>query len=166
MILEQLRDRLTQVDRELISLVAERQHIVAEIGEHKISTAAPTRDYARERIVLDGAREHAERLGLDPEVAERIMLELIKASLTHQELTRVAARGGGAGKRALIIGGAGKMGGWFARFLASQGYAVEIADPQPGEFDFEQTADWHQSDLTQELIVVATPISASNRVLM
>ena len=37
MILEQLRNRLTQVDRELISLVAERQRIVAEIGAHKIA---------------------------------------------------------------------------------------------------------------------------------
>ena len=166
MILEQLRNRLTQVDRELISLVAERQRIVAEIGAHKIATAAPTRDYDRERIVLDGARTHAAELGLDPEVAERIMLELIRASLTHQELTRVAARNSGAGKRALIIGGSGKMGGWFARFLASQGYLVVIADPVPSEDGFERIADWKKSDLTHELIVVATPISASNGVLL
>lgn len=166
MILEQLRDRLTQLDRELISLIAERQQIVAEIGEHKIRTAAPTRDYARERTVLDGARAHASELGLDPDVAEHVMLELIRASLTHQERSRVAAGNSGAGKRALIIGGAGKMGGWFARFLASQGYAVEIADPQPGPSEFERIADWHDCDLSHELIVVATPISVSNQVLL
>lgn len=166
MILEQLRNRLTQVDRELISLVAERQRIVAEIGAHKIATAAPTRDYDRERIVLDGAREQAAELGLDPDVAERIMLELIRASLTHQELSRVAAHNTGAGKRALIIGGSGKMGGWFARFLDSQGYRVEIADPAEGGEGFDRLADWKQSDLTHELIVVATPISASNGVLL
>ncbi|MGD8808078.1 MAG: prephenate dehydrogenase/arogenate dehydrogenase family protein, partial [Gammaproteobacteria bacterium] len=166
MILEQLRNRLTQVDRELISLVAERQRIVAEIGAHKIATAAPTRDYDRERIVLDGAREQAAELGLDPDVAERIMLELIRASLTHQELSRVAAHNTGAGKRALIIGGSGKMGGWFARFLDSQGYRVEIADPAEGGEGFDRLADWKQCDLTHELIVVATPISASNGVLL
>jgi chorismate mutase/prephenate dehydrogenase len=165
MILEQLRDRLSQVDRELISLIAERQRIVAEIGEHKIQTASPTRDYARERIVLDGAREQAEQLGLDPDVAERIMLELIRTSLTHQERSRVAARNSGAGKRALIIGGAGKMGGWFARFLTSQGYAVEIADPDPTPSEFERIADWQDSDLTHELIVVATPIGVSRQIL-
>ena len=166
MILEQLRNRLTQADRELISLVAERQRIVAEIGAHKIATAAPTRDYDRERIVLDGARAQAVELGLDPDVAERIMLELIRASLTHQELSRVAAQNSGAGKRALIIGGSGKMGGWFARFLASQGYRVEIADPVENDDGFARIADWKQSDLTHELIVVATPISASNAVLL
>lgn len=165
MILEELRDRLTQVDRELIALVAERQRIVADIGAHKIATAAPTRDYDRERIVLDGARRHATELGLDPDVAEVIMLELIRASLTHQELSRVAAGNTGAGKRALIIGGAGKMGSWFGRFLASQGYRIEIADPAPGDCGFERIADWKDSDLSHELIVVATPISASDQVL-
>ena len=39
------------------------------------------------------------------------------------------AQGAGSGRSALVIGGAGKMGRWFARFLASQGFAVEIADP-------------------------------------
>jgi chorismate mutase/prephenate dehydrogenase len=165
MILEQLRDRLTRVDRELIALVAERQQIVAEIGAHKIATAAPTRDYDRERIVLDGARSQAVELGLDPEVAERIMLELIRASLTHQELSRVAAHNTGAGKRALIIGGSGKMGSWFGRFLASQGYRIEIADPVPGESGFDRVEHWRESDLGHELIVVATPISASDQVL-
>ncbi len=57
------------------------------------------------------------------------MALLIRFSLAHQEQTRVAAQTSGAGKRALIIGGAGKMGAWFAQFLASQGFAVEIADP-------------------------------------
>ncbi len=41
----------------------------------------------------------------------------------------MAAQTSGAGKRVLIIGGAGKMGAWFAQFLSSQGFAIEIADP-------------------------------------
>ena len=51
----------------------------------------------------------------DPELAEAIMGLLIRASLTHQEQTRVAAETSGAGKRVLIIGGAGKMGAWFSK---------------------------------------------------
>jgi chorismate mutase/prephenate dehydrogenase len=166
MILEQLRDRLTDVDRELIALIAERQRIVADIGAHKIQASVPTRDFARERKVLSGARERAIELGLDPEVAERIMRELIRTSLTEQERTRVAAVSGGAGKRAFIIGGAGKMGGWFAQFLASQGYDIEIADMHASEFGYSRLADWRSSDLTHELIVVATPIKVSNDILL
>jgi chorismate mutase/prephenate dehydrogenase len=166
MILEQLRARLTALDQELIELVAERQRIVAEIGDHKIQASVPTRDYDREREVLKGARRRAEELGLEPELAERIMRELIRSSLTHQERSRVAAGSGGAGKRALIIGGAGKMGAWFAEFLASQGYDIELADPASSDLPFPRIADWRESPLKHELIVVATPMKTANEVLL
>ncbi len=164
MTLEELRKRLSEVDRELITLVAARQKIVAEIGEHKIQNAVPTRDYEREREVLKGARERALELGGDEDVAEQIMQILIRASLTHQERTRVAAQTSGAGKHVLIIGGAGKMGAWFAQFLASQGFGVEVADPH-GESPFPQIENWIDSALEHDVIVVATPMKVAARVL-
>lgn len=164
MTLESLRQRLTDVDRELIALVADRQRIVAEIGAHKIQNAVPTRDYEREREVMKGARDHAASRGLDPALAESIMRELIKSSLTHQEQTRVAAQTSGAGKRVLIIGGAGKMGAWFAEFLSSQGYAVEISDPS-GSKRFPSVPDWEAVELDHDMIIVATPIKATGGVL-
>ena len=145
MTLEELRKRLSEVDRDLIRLVAARQQIVAEIGTHKIQNSVPTRDYEREREVLKGARQQALDLGLDPELAEAIMQLLIRSSLTHQEQTRVAAGTSGAGKRVLIIGGAGKMGAWFGQFLASQGFAVEVADPSTAASPFSRIADWRAS---------------------
>lgn len=165
MILEELRKRLSEVDRDLIRLVAARQQIVAEIGAHKIQNAVPTRDYEREREVLKGAHDQARELGLEPELAEGIMALLIRASLTHQEQTRVAAQTSGAGKRVLIIGGAGKMGGWFAQFLSSQGFAVEISDPSVEPSPFARIADWHTSALEHDIIVVATPMQIAGDVL-
>lgn len=166
MTLQELRARLSEVDRELIALIADRQRIVAEIGAHKIENEVPTRDFEREREVLDVARSQAVELGLEPELAEQIMQLLIRSSLTQQEQTRVAAHSGGAGKRALIIGGSGKMGGWFARFLASQGYDIELADPSESTLPFERTADWRDCELDHELIVVATPIKVAAQVLL
>jgi chorismate mutase/prephenate dehydrogenase len=165
MTLEQLRLRLTQVDRELIALIADRQRIVAEIGAHKILNAVPTRDYEREREVLKGARDRAQALGLEPDLAEMIMELLIKASLTHQERSRVAAQTGGAGKRVLIIGGGGNMGAWFARFLSSQGFDIEIADPAGSREGFRDVGDWRLNPLTHDIIVVATPIKITAEVL-
>lgn len=164
--LDQLRKRLSAVDRELMALIATRQRVVAEIGAHKINANVPTRDYEREREVLKGAREQAEALGLEPELAEDVMRLLIRSSLTHQERTRVAAETGGAGKRVLIIGGAGKMGAWFAEFLSSQGYAVEIADPSSADQPYPRVADWREDALEQDIIVVATPIKVAAEVLM
>lgn len=165
MTLEDLRLRLTAVDRELIALIAARQRVVAEIGMHKIDHAVPTRDYEREREVLKAAREQARELGIDADFAERIMRELIEASLTSQEASRVAAGTRGRGQRALIIGGAGKMGGWFARFLTSQGYEVVLADPAAADSSLPRVADWRDLDVDHDLIVVATPIKAAADVL-
>ncbi len=165
MSLDELRKRLSSVDRELIALIAQRQKIVAEVGAYKVRTGTATRDYARERDVLQSTREHAKAMGLEPEVAEQVMRALIRSSLTHQEQTRVAAESSGAGKTALIIGGAGKMGGWMAEFLASQGYGVQIADPSPSTLPFNRIEDWRDSDLEQEIIVVAAPIKATAKIL-
>ena len=163
--LNQLRNRLSAVDRDLILLIAQRQAIVAEIGEYKINTGTATRDYAREREVLDSTKQQAKSLGLDPEVAEHVMTELIRASLAHQERSRVAADSTGAGKTALIIGGAGKMGNWMAGFLASQDYQIEIADPVESELSFPQISDWTQSKLEHDIIVVSVPISGTSEIL-
>ncbi len=165
MALAQLRKRLSEVDRELVALVAARQKIVAEIASHKIQNAVPTRDYEREREVLKGAQSQARELGLEPELAEEIMRLLIRASLTHQEQQRVAAGTTGAGKRVLIIGGAGKMGAWFAHFLSSQGFAIEIADPSATEVAFPRVADWQERELDHDLVIVATPMKVAGEVL-
>lgn len=164
MALEQLRERLTRLDRELIALVADRQRIVAEIGAHKLQNAVPTRDYEREREVLKGAREQAAEIGLEPDLVESIMRLLIRSSLTQQEQSRVAAGSGGVGKRALVIGGGGKMGAWFVTFLASQGFAVQVADPTVVDAE-GCVADWRTLDVDHDLVVVATPIKVAAQVL-
>jgi chorismate mutase/prephenate dehydrogenase len=166
MTLEELRRRLSEVDRDLIGLVAARQQIVAEIGAHKIQNAVPTRDYEREREVLKSAHERALSLGLEPSLAEQIMELLICASLTHQEQSRVAAQTSGAGKRVLVVGGAGKMGAWFAQFLSSQGFAVEIADPSGEPVPYPRMADWRDSALDHDIVVVATPMKVAGQVLL
>jgi chorismate mutase/prephenate dehydrogenase len=163
--LEELRQRLSDVDRSLVDLIAQRQRIVAEVGAHKIENSVPTRDYEREKEVLKAARGRALGLGVDPDVVEQVMQLLIRSSLTQQELTRVAAATGGAGKRVLIIGGAGKMGAWFAQFLASQDYAVEVADPQKSAFPYPRIADWHESMLDHDIIIVATPMKTAGALL-
>lgn len=163
--LDQLRQRLTQVDSELIRLAKERQDIVGQIGAYKISQGVPTRDYERERDVLKGARELAESIGLEPDLAESILELLIRSSLTRQEETRVAAQTAGEGKRALVIGGCGKMGAWFVRFLGSQGYAVQIADPGAPDDLSDAVRDWQTLNIDHDLIVVAAPIKRTAEIL-
>ena len=164
MSLDDLRQQLSDVDRRIVELIADRQRIVGEIGRDKLSSGTATRDYAREKDVLDMARARAAELGVDPELAEAILAELIRSSLASQERDRVIAEGRGDGRSVLVIGGAGKMGGWFAEFFTSQGYATTIADPGvedgPGCF-----ADWTDAGVDFDVIVVAAPLAVSGRIL-
>ncbi|MCH7894399.1 MAG: prephenate dehydrogenase/arogenate dehydrogenase family protein [Proteobacteria bacterium] len=162
--LEELRLNLSSVDRKLMELIAERHRIVSAIGTSKRATGRATRDYEREKEVLDLARSQAESLNIDPRLAEEIVTALIRSSLTSQERDRVVAEGKGDGRHALVIGGAGKMGGWFADFFDSQGFATIIADTAvetgPGRFK-----DWRQAGVDYDVIVVATPLAVSGEIL-
>lgn len=163
--LSQLRDRLTAVDRQILELVAERTSLSLEIGRIKREMGRGTRDFAREKVVLERARDHAASLGLPPKLAERMTLALIAESLSVQEQDRISRAASGADQRALVIGGSGKMGRWFVGFLAAQGFEVSVADPTPGPTDVPRVDAWQDTALDHDLIVVATPLHATNEVL-
>ena len=165
MTLDELRTALTELDGQLIELVARRQALSEQVAAVKRATGRPTRDFGREREVILRGRNAAERLGVSADLAESLLRQLIQSSLSTQEHARVAAQAYGSGKRALIIGGRGKMGGWFAEFLSSQGFHVEIADPAGPLPGFAHIADWQSSALDQDLIVLATPLGATAELL-
>ena len=165
MSLEQLRGHLEELDRELLELVARRQQLAAEIGKVKRDEALPPRDWERERVVVEQARTAATELGIAPELAEELMLPLIRSSLTVQERDRVTSQQEGGGRTALVIGGGGKMGSWFTRFLASQGFAVEVADPAGAPPGFVHYSGWRDAGLRHDVIVVAAPLRATATIL-
>ena len=164
MSLEELRKNLSAVDRRLVEMIAERQRIVGEIGKSKQTTGTGTRDYAREKNVLDMGRAQAVELGVDPDLVEQLLEKLIRTSLESQERDRVVAEGKGDGRRVLVIGGAGKMGRWFVDFFVSQGFATTVADPSledaPGIF-----STWTDAGVDFDVIVVAAPLAVSGRIL-
>ncbi|MDB6087555.1 MAG: chorismate mutase / prephenate dehydrogenase [Gammaproteobacteria bacterium] len=163
--LDDLRRRLNEIDRQMISLVAERKAVSGEVARVKRSTGYPTRDYERERDVILGVRATATELGVSPALAEELLRLLIRSSLTTQEQASVVARGTGTGRRALVIGGGGKMGGWFVGFLMSQGFAVEVADPTGAPEGVTRVEDWRKTDLKYDYIVVAAPLGATDAIL-
>lgn len=162
--LDELRIRLDAVDRQLVELVAERQKVVTEIGRNKLASGLATRDYEREKDVLETAARHARTLGVDPKLTEQILRVLIRSSLASQERDRVVAEGKGDGQRVLVIGGAGKMGGWFVEFFKSQGFVTHVADHNitGSEGNFRE---WREAGVDYEIIVVATPLAVSGQIL-
>ncbi|MGI9309505.1 MAG: prephenate dehydrogenase/arogenate dehydrogenase family protein [Gammaproteobacteria bacterium] len=163
--LEELRRRLSELDRKIIELIAERHSVVEEVGSLKRAEGRDTRDFAREKQVLDSAREQAETLGIEPRFAEEVMRVLIRSSLTRQERARVRAEGQGQGQKALVIGGSGKMGIWFVDFLASQGYDITVADPAGAADGFESVADWRATEDEFSVTVIAAPLRVTAEIL-
>ncbi len=164
MSLEALRNNLSAVDRQLVELIAQRQKIVGEIGRIKRSTGTGTRDYAREKDVLDMGRTQALDMGVDPDLVEGVLRLLIRTSLESQERDRVVAEGRGDGRRALVIGGAGKMGRWFVDFFVSQGFATTVAD-RSVEDGPNRFRNWTDAGVDYDVIVVAAPLAVSGRIL-
>ncbi len=164
MSLDELRNKLSAVDRRLIEMIAERQRIVADIGKTKRTAGTGTRDYAREKDVLDMGRAQAEEMGVDPDLVEDLLQMLIRTSLESQERDRVVAEAKGNGRRVLVIGGAGKMGRWFVDFFASQGFATTVADASVQD-DVAQFRNWTDAGVDFDVIVVAAPLAVSGRIL-
>src|ERR1041384_6719418 len=140
--LNSLRTERAAVDAGLLELVAKRQALASAIGEAKHELGLPTRDFTQEREVLERARRTAQAQGIPGDLGVELLRLLIASSLTRQEQDRLAASAEGVGRRALIIGGSGRMGGWLLRFLGSQGFAIEIADPAPGPPGIPRNAHW------------------------
>jgi chorismate mutase/prephenate dehydrogenase len=166
--LEQLREELGAIDRRVLELVAERDRLALEVGAAKRNAGRPVRDFQQEQEVMKRARAVAEELSLSSELADEIMLVLIRSALRVQERDRLQTARDQGGRRALVVGGCGKMGGWFVSYLSSLGFKVEVADPRPaaeGE-ELVQLRDWRDSNLTHDVIVLATPLSVTNEILL
>lgn len=145
----------------MIRLAARRTGLAAQLGDLKRQMGKPLRDFAHEKEVVSRARRYAVEAGLTETLAENLMLELIRSSLTAQEQGQVRAERSGSGRSALVIGGAGRMGGWFVRFLESQGFEVAVADPAgpagPG--------DWREMGRGFDIYVLAAPLEETSRIL-
>ena len=76
--LQNLRKRLDKITEEIINLVSERKEIASSIGELKRKSALPILDKRREEKVLEKARDIAEKKGVKPSLAEKILKLLIK----------------------------------------------------------------------------------------
>ena len=165
MSLEALRAELAGIDRDILERIARRLELAQRIGQAKSAAGLSTRDFHQEKAVLERAEATAREVGLSPDLARRLLLGLIEASLGLQERDLVISEGRGAGHRALVIGGAGKMGRWMGAFLASQGYDIHVADPALPAEDDHHAKDWRALDLDHELVVVAAPLRTTAAIL-
>ena len=153
--LDALRERIQQLDADLMKLVAARMETAKAIGRQKKRDGIPLRDWNVERQVLDRTTQQARELGLPPRAVRSLMQLLIATSRDEQERTSYSTYRGTA-ERILIIGGAGKMGRWFVDFFGNQGHRVSVYDPPA-----EQRGAALAAALTgMSCVLIAAPLEA------
>lgn len=164
--LTRLREEIRAADRELLRLVARRLALARDIGERKRAQGAPIRNYEVEAEVIRLAEDSCRAAGLDPRVGRELFSVLIQEAIRVQERDRYAAsRKAQRGEAALVLGGRGNMGRWFAQFLDSRGYAVTVADPAGALDGYPHEPDPYTRLDRYGLILVATPPSVVGEVL-
>src|SRR5215218_629298 len=79
-----IRQRIEQVDREIVGLIAERVRLAREVGAAKRELGVPTLDPAREALVVRRAGERAREAGVGDEDVRYIFWHLIGLSRRAQ----------------------------------------------------------------------------------
>ncbi len=160
--LDQLREQIGAIDRQLVSRIADRLRLAREIGEEKQRLGLPVRSYQTEFEVLARFKGAARADQLDERFIEGLARELIGEAVRHQEWH---ARGVSTDpKQIVVIGGSGKMGAWLSRFFSEQGHAVTIVDPAEGPRNTRRVEDW--DDVARaDVVLLAMPLSVGPAVL-
>ncbi|GAB7012658.1 MULTISPECIES: chorismate mutase [Halolamina] len=88
MTLEELREEIQQIDRELVELIAQRTYVADTIADVKEEQGLPTTDEDQEQAVMDRAGENAERFDVDSNLVKAIFRLLIELNKVEQRESR------------------------------------------------------------------------------
>ena len=90
--LPHLRERLSDLDRHIVELIAERFRVVADVAREKAGSDTAIRDADRERQVLEAVEQVARVEGAPVDLVRRIYRDLLVESVSRQVSTRSGAR--------------------------------------------------------------------------
>lgn len=121
------RTQIDQIDKKILSLLAERRQEVDKVIELKHQFNRPVYHPAREENLISGLRAEAARSGISPDMMEDIYRIVLKYSRVSQsgQMKKKALR---PLKKVLIVGGRGQMGRFFSSMFTQAGYDVRIMD--------------------------------------
>lgn len=150
------------MDRDIVGLLARRLHLAEEIGLEKRLAGLPVRHTEVEERVFERLRKECEAHGLPGEIAQPLGSLLIEESVRRQEAVALPRP---LGRRAVVVGGAGRMGRWLGRYLRSLGYQVVVVDPAGSPDGFLHEANLSIAMADADVVAIAAPLTAVRRIL-
>lgn len=147
------RNRIDEIDQQIIDLLTERKQIVQEVIEKKIDNRLPIFAPQREDEKTEAFRQVAEEHGLDADWAEDFLRMIMAASRASQSADRFP-RATEEPKDILIVGAKGGMGSLYARIAEQTGHKVYKID-RHNWFELEEIAP------KLDLAIVSVPINVT-----
>ncbi|MFT4890277.1 MAG: chorismate mutase [Halobacteriales archaeon] len=86
--LDELREEIEEIDRELVELIARRTYIADTIAQVKEREGLPTTDERQEELVMERAGENAERFDVDENLVKAVFRLLIELNKVEQRSER------------------------------------------------------------------------------
>jgi len=86
--LDELREEIRAIDRELVELIARRTYVADTIADVKEQKGLPTTDEEQEQRVMDRAGENAEQFDVDQNLVKAIFRLLIELNKVEQRESR------------------------------------------------------------------------------
>ena len=152
-----LRDKIDEVDRQLVALLAQRLMLVADVGEVKSRHGLPIYAPDREAAMLAKRREEAERQGVPGDLVEDVLRRIMRESYASEKDTGFKCVNP-ALRRVVVVGGHGALGRLFVSLLCLSGYDVAVLEQ----------GDWEQADALLSdagMVLVAVPIDVTESVI-
>ncbi|RXK49332.1 chorismate mutase [Halorientalis pallida] len=86
--LDELREEIQSIDRELVELIAQRTYVAETIAAVKEEQGLPTTDEEQEQAVMERAGENAERFDVDSNLVKAVFRLLIELNKVEQRESR------------------------------------------------------------------------------
>lgn len=86
--LDELRDEIQNIDREIVELIAQRTYVAETIADVKAQQGLPTTDEQQEQAVMDRAGENAQRFDVDDNLVKAMFRLLIELNKVEQRESR------------------------------------------------------------------------------
>nr|WP_202594293.1 chorismate mutase [Halapricum salinum] len=88
MSLDELREEIETIDREIVEKIAQRTYVADTIAQVKDEQGLPTTDEEQEQAVMDRAGQNAERFDVDSNLVKAVFRLLIELNKVEQRESR------------------------------------------------------------------------------
>ncbi|MFT5277480.1 MAG: chorismate mutase/prephenate dehydratase, partial [Granulosicoccus sp.] len=118
--LEEIRKKITSLDSDLLTLLANRQGLTNQVAKTKVKNQIPVRDQAREEQLLIRLIKQGQKVGLDPHYVTQLFHVIIEDSVLNQQAMLARWANPGSDKPLNRVAFLGDKGSY--SYLATQKY--------------------------------------------